>query len=930
MGFSTNQSTLIGANDQPQLDPPNNWSQEEWDAWQGKCIDANGKAPQYTSIALYLPAVGRFVDELSEKLSAGIKEAIESASETVLNMKINASKDIYSCLENAESLCEKIRGKYNKEIIKRIGNAYDAAIPIGYQVPDQDTLDDFEETGNLSPIDSTPDVIGERFIPGGGPDYVPVELIPSTQYPPNAKYLSPVTHFFNWGKWSIKLQCESDEFNELVITNAKLLGMAKALAGDYKTITAGEYDNIYNALKSGQNGLSWMPDYVNTINRVMVDPDGIVYLDFELPVTVDASKDCNPSPSGNGQIVVGNPNEQQQQQEQPQKPKNIGQQLLDAAKKFSETSQGERPIDIKPGKVSFADLLKTFKPPDWGSLNVCNVISTATKVLTDSGFNLPEYFGISSLDDPHPKLPPDLAKWMEGFPTPIKGFFWRTIYTGLKWIGDIAEAATSASSCDIPGMVIPGAIRMILGFVNGYVGGALDGVMQSYDKWIDYECPSDIPSVGEAHEARLNGTINDELWKCWVRSNNVHEKPARKILEAGRTKPNIGEVISLYRRGIIGGDDYKKKAGEAGILSQEDLTMLEEVSRFIPGPSDLVTFMTRDSADEEVAKKYDYDFEFDKKFTGKVKEWAKAQAIDADVFKYIWRAHWQIPSPTQLFEMLHRLRPGRVAPELVTTAADIKEALEVNDMAPGWVKKVMAISYNVITRTDAWRAFKQGSIDGEELYNVFLDIGYTEDSAKILRKFYTDLKLKQSRSKSGMRTVNQNVKDFVDGYISQDELQKALLAMGIDFANSREIIQDAINTRNVMDRKTVIKSMKKQFMTGGLTKQDVFIQLSEYLSDPDRARYFADTWAMELLRGPKEVPAGMLCKWFTKRLINEKTYLIRLKRIGYSEADATNIIAECRMTEEERLKKEAEKKADAAKKEQEKKKKEMDKQNKGK
>ena len=87
--------------------------------------------------------------------------------------------------------------------------------------------------------------------------------------------------------------------------------------------------------------------------------------------------------------------------------------------------------------------------------------------------------------------------------------------------------------------------------------------------------------------------------------------------------------------------------------------------------------------------------------------------MDKEVLQWYWRAHWELPSPTTGFEMLHRLHPdvlevigekykemGLNPDDLKTDLDTLKELLKISDYPKYWRDRLAAISYSPLTRVD--------------------------------------------------------------------------------------------------------------------------------------------------------------------------------------------------------------------------------------
>ena len=140
--------------------------------------------------------------------------------------------------------------------------------------------------------------------------------------------------------------------------------------------------------------------------------------------------------------------------------------------------------------------------------------------------------------------------------------------------------------------------------------------------------------------------------------------------------------------------------------------------------SDYIRLAVRDVFVPSKRAELTLDAEFPDLLVGKMRGIGVSESDARD----LWAAHWDLPSPTQVYEMLHRQIIG---------PADVSTYLASADYAPTWRQKLIDISYNPITRTDAKRAYKikAPGFDDARLVTAFRDLGYTQADAELLMGF---------------------------------------------------------------------------------------------------------------------------------------------------------------------------------------------------
>lgn len=611
-------------------------------------------------------------------------------------------------------------------------------------------------------------------------------------------------------------------------------------------------------------------------------------------------------------------------------------------------------------------------PPSWNEPLSCWHRAELSRMIKDAGIDLSKALGDPGKDSSIPlwlKLASPIVgvvslivgdgsdgkgedvmkQWLPDAPQWVRNTL-RTVLSGLlKIVGNASQLVPANGNCDIPAMTVPAMAKMILSPLNKWLGGALDDLLTGYDYWINSLCPTLLPSAGEAHEGYLNGVVNQEVRDCWTRANNVLDKPMDTLTYGRRTRPDVFQVISLWMRGWVGDAEKNMRLRELGVLNSQDQHRLQQSQEAWPGISDMIRFLVRDVDDQEIVEQFGMDDDFAKKWGKDLKKFAKGIGLSDDLAKLYWRAHWDLPSPTQLFEMLHRLRPGRfteVPPELrnvvrdvkdlEVNAEDVKTVLQQNDLLPYWVPRMMALSYHPLNLTDLRRAYNIRSINQDELRNGFLDLGYTKENAEILVKFYTDDRTRRELKKPLPRTATDILNSYIRSEIDEVEADTLLFKLEIPQARIKELIRQADIKKQLYERKLLVARVKKQYERAEIGLIEATRELALAGLRPDSIQRIQRSWIAKRSKGPKEASAAQLCKWRGLNLITPQEQLRRLRELGWTEKDARRIVGECvsdltekekkriekEKKEAERIKKEAEKKEKERKKEEEKKKKE--------
>lgn len=475
-----------------------------------------------------------------------------------------------------------------------------------------------------------------------------------------------------------------------------------------------------------------------------------------------------------------------------------------------------------------------------------------------------------------------------------------------------------------------------------------------------YTSPQYIPTPGDIHDLYRRNLITRDTFICLLRAHGLIPTWQETMAYAAQNRPPSGELHRLYDRGVIDNEEWTRRmllhgykdevdrnlsytvteqyldirtAFEAWyreVINSEELDRIvrgtgwrdirqveafAQTMQFLPPYSDIIRMMVHDVEDPLVVADYKLDTSFGDKFQGTLQKWAQWQRIPFNAALYMWRSHWQYPSPTQTYQFLHRLRqdrPERKAWEkenpqnpgeseyeyrnrgpLAFTVEDAKRLLSVNDMAPTFIGPEIAISYNPITRTDAIRAYEIGFYNEEQLKWNFIYNGYIDADADLLVGFEKEQKARRLANATGVLTIRKVVRYFKSGAITRGDANAALIPLMANPADRATILDRSEEEMIAESRAAKIKSIRRQFMTGAIGKADAITAIINAGGDVFASRYIADQWEGERNSRLKEPTAALLCKWRNHGFITDAEYFDRLQRLGYSFEDASRILSVC-------------------------------------
>jgi Holliday junction resolvasome RuvABC DNA-binding subunit len=476
------------------------------------------------------------------------------------------------------------------------------------------------------------------------------------------------------------------------------------------------------------------------------------------------------------------------------------------------------------------------------------------------------------------------AKWLQGFTTVIKGA--NKVFSPIA--GKMGISNPTAMETHMSLDTVRGWVDRIAGCDSTYYFSGVRYLMQ-------YQNPMLIPTQGEINGMLLSDTIATEEWECMTRANGNVPSHALNVVKSQRAKPNATECIAAFKRKYIDETQFVQRMRGNGYIEEQDYKLMERLFEQIPTFSDIIRFMVRDAFNEETVKNGGLDNGFDDNFTDQAKEWAEANGLTPDVARLFWRAHWEFPSNTALYEMIRRLRPGRVDDGMAVTRDDARKVMQINDVAPQWVDRMLAVSYNPLTRTDLKIGYMNNAIDEAELIEKLQDTGLNADDAKFVVGLYEREKTLRDTNPTAKImgwTRREIVNRYIDGTVGEAEAIGLLGQFGMIDDDIAQVIENANLKAEVVQREKCSTGWRKRYMIGEATYAEVVAGLTALGYAAAQATRVADRWSCERSARRKELPAARNQTLYTRGIITRDDYMDRLKNLGYRPRDVDNLTAE--------------------------------------
>jgi len=399
--------------------------------------------------------------------------------------------------------------------------------------------------------------------------------------------------------------------------------------------------------------------------------------------------------------------------------------------------------------------------------------------------------------------------------------------------------------------------------------GQIDTLGKEIREYLDYSGLSQL--VGYGYGMLLSSVLSPLIAK------EINAKLTPEI-------PTVTEALRMYYKGILSEEDFKAVMRKLG-FSDTYINALKQDYLYYPSPTDFIRFSVREvfTDDKETLEALRAEF------PNEIVEYAKKAGMDKDVLMWYWMAHWELPSPTQVYEMLHRLHPdvlkvrgkayeemGLEVDKLKTDLETVKFYLKQADYDKRWRERLLAISYSPLTRVDLRRIYELGLIDDEELIARLMEIGYTKADALKLLEFYKTYKVSEEKD----LTRSQILELFKIKEITEEECKEMLMSIGYDEVEAEFLIAIEKYKESEREINDKVAVYTYQFEEGYLTEKELVEKLDELgLRASRRDKIVAE--AVGRRNRKVRLPSKEdIVKWYKNKQITEERARELLTRIN--------------------------------------------------
>ena len=506
---------------------------------------------------------------------------------------------------------------------------------------------------------------------------------------------------------------------------------------------------------------------------------------------------------------------------------------------------------------------------------------------------------------------------------PFVGGIFETVLEGLQNAADWIVSSTGCDIAALPWLVIA---RGVAGFIQTWLGVDLSEATQTMTYWVNYACPTRIPSVSDATEAYLRGTITREVWECWLRANGQCVAPYERVMWARRSRITPDQAAELWQQQRLSEEELQDILRFHAIMDRRDVANYKEMQRRIPPPSDMVRFGMREVFDGETASKWGYDEELDESpaylawmerlgygwydpppgdTRSGLTSWAQAY----------WRAGWEVFSPTQGYIALQRFRPNRLSrynkdvPTLKPFGLDEARALlKVKDYPRPVRDWLIASSYRLPGQIDLRRMWQYGIIDDiGELAERYRDLGYAEVDAKEKARL-TDEQVRRTNKAPLLALGRSKILEARRvGAITEPDALALLKELGLSDGEAQQALSILQLELQVDLVRRSVASARARFLRGFWSRSEARSGLQRIGVVSDRVDQLLALWQLELDDRRRYLSAGQILAAYVDRLASASDTEVYLGNLGYEGYEIGTLMLQSNLKQLDKLEKAVEK-----------------------
>lgn len=353
----------------------------------------------------------------------------------------------------------------------------------------------------------------------------------------------------------------------------------------------------------------------------------------------------------------------------------------------------------------------------------------------------------------------------------------------------------------------------------------------------------------------------------YAKKQGLTEFFAESYWNAHWVLPSPEQAMTMVNREMITEEDYIKLLLLLDVHPdyRENVAALRYI---IPPVRDLIRFAVREAFPVAAGEAQYAEFT----------KYAKAHALSAFWSERYWLAHWELPSIGQVTEMYHRR---------VIDLDKMKEFLFVADIMEEWRDRLIAISFRPYTRVDVRRMYKSGVLSREDVYDSYLDLGYSPEKAEKMTEWTIVYTTEAERD----LTKSEITKGYKLGELSLSDAIALLVDMGYSEDEADYILGLAANQELVKERELTLSKDEALYLNGIISENEYFGRIIDMGYRIESAKQLILLSNLKLVGSPKRLTFGYITGCYREGHLERAELESWMAKNQYPPEDITLVVA---------------------------------------
>ncbi len=400
---------------------------------------------------------------------------------------------------------------------------------------------------------------------------------------------------------------------------------------------------------------------------------------------------------------------------------------------------------------------------------------------------------------------------------------------------------------------------------------------------------SDIPPVEVLVREFFRSPHNRTVIQEYLTQHNFGDVAQSLMLDAVQNFGDLSTIFALRNRGIIEDDDEALSDIQKLGFNEDDAKNVFELRHVIPALPDIIRMAVREAFSPAAIER----FQLDEAYPEGLTEWAGKQGLTEDWAKAYWRAHWDLPSISQGFEMLWRTD---------FSDSDLDMLMRVADINPYFRPFLKQIAYHPLTRVDVRRMYTLGVLNEAsrgEVTEAYKHLGYNDLNSQRMTEFTIRY---ENRSKTANLAKNW-LKSYKNGLVSPEATLEALEACFYTHADALyeiALVEAELALELQDEERDRIRGL---YTSRRITRDEASDLLDIIESNAQRKADLIDKWGVKRKAKARYPTAKELDTYMKNGVISQDEWRKEMENLGfegkYMEWRLHNMIVELGGTYEE-------------------------------